>query len=240
MRKGDQTRIILDNERLRITHYAGSDGDAVVSFAGVGLKMDGIPQEEFVRSLAFTKKDHFFVIDKRRTWYNDTADEITVEMTDRLTTYRKVFTLGNSMGGFGAVYFGSLFPNCERAIAFSPQFSVNPAIVPWECRWQEFRSAITKWCIPDALSSITPKLRSFLFFGTALPDCLHADHFVSTPGHCASVFFLKGQDHRVAKFLRERECLALVLGAIFEGREASLPAILAHANIEFDLQFCER
>ena len=48
--------------------------------------------------------------------------------------YTQVIAYGSSMGGFAALHFGSTC-GASLGIAISPQFSLDPAVVPFERRW---------------------------------------------------------------------------------------------------------
>ena len=59
--------VIYDSPRVAISHRSGQTGRAVISFAGIGLGLGGLPQEEFARTLSDNQHDQFFVIDKLRS-----------------------------------------------------------------------------------------------------------------------------------------------------------------------------
>ena len=58
------TYTVFADEQIEITHTPGTSGDAVVSFAGVGMGLGGVQVEEFRKSLAGIPNDLFFVKDK--------------------------------------------------------------------------------------------------------------------------------------------------------------------------------
>ena len=49
--------------------------------------------------------------------------------------YKRVVSYGSSMGGYAAIRFGEAV-GASAALALSPQFSVDPAAVPFETRWR--------------------------------------------------------------------------------------------------------
>ena len=88
---------------------------------------------------------------------------------------KHVFTLGNSMGGSGAIIFASALDNCKRAISFCPQSSVHPDIAAFEDRWTDYRRAIVDWTVPDAIERMRPTREYIVFFGADDPrDLKHA------------------------------------------------------------------
>lgn len=77
------------------------------------------------------------VIPRENAWYQHS------EMLDAMARvhaatrrYRRVVTYGSSMGGYAALRFGGV-AGAQAALALSPQFSIDPSIVPWEERWSE-------------------------------------------------------------------------------------------------------
>jgi hypothetical protein len=177
--------LLFDDETCRIVHEPGDNGRAVISFAGVGYALGGIQVEEFRRALDGSHFDIYYVIDKERRWYNRCNDVVCATVNRSLAERRiaESFTLGNSMGGFGAVLFAGAFAHCRRAIAFSPQSSVCPAIAPFEDRWREWTQHISDWRVPDAVPQMRRGLSYVLFFGAAdLRDQRHIDRFAAGAG----------------------------------------------------------
>ena len=211
--------ILADNQRLLITHKPGRSGKAIISFAGVGLKSDGVPQEEFVKSLSGNEDhDQYFVVDKERTWYNATAPEIIDTLRPRLLEHEGAVTLGNSMGGFGAVYFASHLPRCKAALAFVPQYSLNAQITPTETRWRAWRDQITEWKIMHALVNASPQIPMYIFFGEATDSC-HLELYQQNLTPKMAIYVLAGQGHRTASYLRDQEMLLPILDAAWSGIE---------------------
>ena len=226
---------IVDDAALRIVARPGQTDVAVVSFSGIEQAFGGVPQEEFVKTLSDSAHSHFFVVDKQCTWYNATAATIVRTLEPRLRPFRKVVTLGNSMGGFGAIYFASRLPNCRTAIAFVPQFSVDPAIVPEETRWKAHRARLTAWPVRHAMCGARDDGVVHLFFGRRdARDQAHLALFRkhATPG--TDIFSLNDATHDVAKYLRSRNLLRPVLDAVVLDDTANIGALLAESGVPHD------
>src|ERR1700720_974617 len=130
-------RVLYKDDNIEITHQPGNNSVAIISFSGIGMGLGGIQIEEFRKSLVGTSKNIYFVKDKTRHWYNSSFDEICCVLNENLSCrgVDHAITLGNSMGGFGAIIFAGKLRGCRSAIAFSAQSAVDPAIVPWEQRY---------------------------------------------------------------------------------------------------------
>lgn len=207
---------LLDDEDCRIVHESGNNRMAIVSFAGVGYALGGIQVEEFRQSLDGSRCDIYFVIDKRRHWYNGIYESVAPVLNASLRArgIEASFTLGNSMGGFAAVAFAGILHRCVRAIAFCPQSSVSPACTPFEDRWQEWTRTIVQWQIPDAAAEMTETIDYALFFGALDPrDLAHAARFAAAPGQ-KLICVVDRCAHDVAKHLKSRGVLIPLLGGL--------------------------
>ena len=79
--------------------------------------------------------DAIHVIPRDNDWYQYPEMEqamACVQATAR--RYARVVTYGSSMGGYAAIRLAGL-AGAQAVLALSPQFSIDPAIVPWEGRW---------------------------------------------------------------------------------------------------------
>jgi hypothetical protein len=206
---------LIDTQWLKISFEAGSEHsqEAVIAFTGVGLGLGGIQKEEFARSLhqCGQLRDVYYVIDKTRSWFNSTHEEIIGFFQSRLQD-KRVITLGNSMGGFGAVLFSEQIPCCDTALAFCPQYSVHPEIVPFENRWTEHLSKITTWNHPTCLPSQKVGIRKIILFGANDPlDRRHRILFEQHESNELCVYVIQGCAHDVGAFLKQKNILGEVI-----------------------------
>lgn len=212
--------IELDNDDLLIKFEPGNVPLLVVAFTGIGHGMGAIQTEEFRKSLGSVMKDdkifHIIrVIEKRRLWFNHGVIEpITAHVNAIIARegITRVVTLGHSMGAFGAIIFAKRFQHCTQAIAFSPQSSVQPEIVPFELRWQIWRQNIMQWDIPDATTELSPGVRYDIFFGTQDElDMRHAARFSQEESPNAVLHLIAGAKHSVVTQLKETGKLYTIL-----------------------------
>lgn len=77
--------------------------------------------------------------------------------------FKAVSFVGTSMGGFGAVTFSSLAPGAT-VVAFSPQTTLDEALVPWETRFSKGRAA--DWTLPysDAATQTASASKVYLIY----------------------------------------------------------------------------
>lgn len=220
----EEPALLRDNDRVRITFRAGDCAEAVVSFAGIGLALGGVQREEFRNSLS-GERDVYFVIDKRRRWYNDIYDEVLDVLRERMSRRppRRTLCLGNSMGGTGAVIFAGELPRCSTALAFCPQSSANLALVPFDYRSPQYKGAITQWRVPDAVPLLAPHVRYHLYYGSGdLLDLRHARRFLRGRGAQLTVRLVRGCGHDVARHLKAKGvAMAALIDAALRHDDAS-------------------
>lgn len=189
----------------------------VVAFTGIRFGLGGIEKREFERSLAGFDMSVCYVIDRRRAWYNYATDELTELLRSVAADHERVVTLGNSMGGFGAVYFAGLLDRCFRAIAFCPRFSVVPGVIA-DHRSERFVSAITEWRARTAIDTIREGVDYRIFYGADDPlDRLHQLAYEEAGLATVSL----GGGHNVAAWLRDRGELVPLLASLLSPQPSS-------------------
>jgi pimeloyl-ACP methyl ester carboxylesterase len=211
--------LLCDDDELRIRFVEGLEAKvSVISFTGVGGNLGGMQIDEFARSIygAVPQCNVFYVIDKKRTWYGSVASRIVETIRPHLGS-TKAITLGNSMGGFGAVLFGGLLPT-DAALAFCPQFSVSPMVVPDETRWRKWREGLKHWDYETCLSGSSSGRRKVLFFGAdERRERRHIALFLDGARGDTAVFNVAGCGHDVARHIKERGLLSKMIGLVVSG-----------------------
>ncbi|MDA7966173.1 hypothetical protein [Ruegeria sp.] len=227
-RKGYDT--VFENNGFAILRQPGERQECTVSFTGIGHALGGIDVQnpEFSRSLSHETK--IFVIDKERTWGNSVHWEETIAVLKRHTDGTEVTTLGNSMGGFLAILAAGQL-RASRSIAFVPQWSIDPDIVPGETRWSNYRSNISKIIHPDLSAAFVDSTKFYVFFGNGPSDQEHLKYFREKQDRM-KLFVLDRCDHNVAHFLKERGQLYPVIHACHS--DSDIHHVLAKADIRLD------
>lgn len=213
---------ILDTDSARIVHEPGQQPTAVVAFAGVGNSSVKVQKPEFVETLGSIEADchAFYVIDAKRSWYNDTAGAVVDALRPRLSPLSQTITLGNSMGGFGALYFAGQLPHCTRAIAFAPQFSVAPGFIPLlDNRWVNYTSRMQRHALSHAMQAAAGHIDYVIFFGADdVADLLHAQRFMKFPDLSVTIFYVETCGHDVAGFIKGKDGLPRLVDRLIARR----------------------
>lgn len=224
--------LVHDDDGLRVTRTDGESGCMVISFSGIGA--DGTPcqPEEFIMT-ATDEGRHpaLYIMDKHRSWMNapgllEQIVEIIEAEAARIGA-TTVCTMGNSMGGFMAMLV-PYFTEIDHAIAFSPQYSVDPAVNPDEWRWAEYVGRIETYLHPTLDGRITERTQYTVVHGGHRRERPQVDAF---PRHPAIAHFIRpGLAHGVAKFLKETQVQRPLAQAAFEGRRRRVRILMRDAG----------
>ena len=229
-------QILHESDEIEISYEPGISGTAIVSFSGIGLRMGGIQIAEFRKSLAGMSNHLYFVKDKTRHWYNSSFDEITKLLNEDFEQrgVKNVLTLGNSMGGFGAIIFAGRLSGCRSAIAFAAQSSVDPSIVPWEQRYTKYTDTVSHWAGLDASKLLAPDVNYTLIYGDKSGiDIRHATRMAETDCPGMSMYLIVGAAHAVAGFLKRNRVLRLLIQVLVANGGRSLDARAVLHDMEY-------
>lgn len=210
---------LLETEDIRIASRGLapvlSGGGTLVSFTGIGHGMGGVDVQKAEFFGAGRRFDNLvFVTDKTRSWGNRVDFDEVARILAPFTATGPTCAIGNSMGGFLAIVMSAFMP-IDVVVAFVPQFSVDPDVVPWEHRWSEYRDMIESYRIRDAGVYFVPHSRYVLFSGGRGLDLKHAGLFPVRDNICHLVF--SGAGHAVAADLKEQGLLDRVVGEALSG-----------------------
>ena len=209
-------------------HWLGNHGAAfvqrsaaqlVVTFDNLHNVGDARPERDpwAAKFCAERNFSHLGIMSQSSDWFRDAA---LIDFFAKLARdgffaqFDRVCFAGTSMGGFGALSFAALAPGCN-VIAFSPQSTLNSALVPWEKRFANGRAA--DWSLPfsDAAETIAPVGRAYIihdpFF---VPDRMHATRLQGP-----EVIHLKafGFGHKTALVANRMGLLKLIMEKGIEG-----------------------
>lgn len=195
----------------------------------------GLPQFEFCKSANVLNHNTIFIRDLTQSWYQRGLPGISSNLLDTVTPIKrivnkyncnKVITVGNSMGGFAAIYYAAALGNAH-AIAFAPQTFIGPIkrLVHKDNRWNReilrtyaftlFRKKQfnlvntlqehlqTNWCA-DIIEASDHRL-----------DLIHANELVSLAQ--VSIRKYRSSSHRIVKELRDQGQLTKILLGDFSG-----------------------
>lgn len=211
---------LVDQPPLKIRYVQGSSPTLVISFAGIGGVRNQEPPVEFFKVASNGGANHvLFVSDIQRSWLNapGMAEKIveTIEHVKNNISARRIVTLGNSMGGFAALQIARLV-HVDTVAAFSPQYSVDPEIVPDEVRWVYFRRNIANYRFRTMDRLPAAPTGVYIFQGGTPPEKYHWQRFPFADNTDQYIFPDIG--HNLAHRLKQRGALQPVVSNIIAGR----------------------
>lgn len=163
--------VVFRGPEFSIVRVPGAgDGAVFVTFDSFG---DPLPPDRAGFGEAFLARHGFeayHVLHTSNAWYQYPQMRAALEdLRARLGPDRPVITYGSSMGGYAAFRFSGVL-QAARVIAFSPQYSIDPARVPWEHRWRKLAAGLPMlW---DDLP-VHPGAELFVFYDPTSADRRH-------------------------------------------------------------------
>lgn len=218
----------------------GPGDDLAISFSSVGHDPARSPSPEFVATASGrggTPRRALFVMDDSRSWANHPgfapAVQTALATIAARRPVRRTATLGLSMGGFSALAAAHLVP-VDVVLAFGPQWSVAPGVVPGEDRWSRWTAALPPLHWPTAPLPVGPT-RAVVLHGLG-DDASQALRFPRHPGLDQILF--AAQDHAaLVPHLKARGALSGLLDAALDNDRRRLLRIAASAGGRLRRQF---
>ena len=219
-RNKDLPEEVLIAPPLRIRYAPGRSRRLVISLSGVGRERHEEPPIEFYRMARWGDENHvLFITDESRSWLNapGMAEAIVkvIEETAARIDATDVIALGNSMGGTMALLLSKL-TRLDRVIAFVPQWSVDPQIVPEETRWPYFRKRIEHFRFSEVGLLPTDRTQFTILHGSTEDELIHERRFSDQEE--VAHYILPGADHKLAAALNAEQKLAQIVADAMLGR----------------------
>ncbi|MGB0410093.1 MAG: hypothetical protein ACPGFA_00785 [Pikeienuella sp.] len=224
--------LVHDDDGLRVTRTDGESGCLVISFSGIGVDGSTCQPEEFIMTATDNgRHPALYVMDKRRSWLNAPGllEQIIaiVEAEAARVKASVITTIGNSMGGFMALML-PYFTRIDRALAFSPQYAVDPAINPDEWRWRGYIEQIETFIHPTLEGRFVDQTQYTVLHGGHRRELPQVTAF---PRHRAIAHFIRpGLAHGVGRFLKAEKIQHPLAQAVFEGRRRRVRILMKSAG----------
>lgn len=183
----------------------------VVTFDNYGIG-DGFDRLGFAETFLRRQRiSALHVLGRGRDWYQyPDVFEACRAARATLPTQARVMAYGSSMGGYAALRFARAL-RAEAILAMSPQYSIDPAVVPWEERWRQDGARIA-WR-PELAGPIDPGAPPLLVYDPTGPDRRHAELIRAEAP--SDVFPIRYGGHPVTTVLKDLGLLRpLVLGTL--------------------------
>lgn len=217
-------RTLLSDREVLITWLPGQSRTLVLVFAGQGAARRGRDRLEFPDVASAQGRNHvLFISDLARSWYSrpGLCERIAGVVRGFMATHGivDVAALGNSMGGFGAILFCKYLPIANVA-AFVPQISMVNEVIDGPL-WASSRARITDAVEKDLGPILSgSRCRFSLVYGDHDEDDNIHRARVPLAGN-VEVLVIRGCDHKVARWIKDRGMLPQIARAMLTGDRAA-------------------
>lgn len=235
-----------------VHHFDKGTETCVVCFShsAAGQERKSLVAQSFLEKLG----QSYIIIDNKNKdhwWTFDGVDNL-IERTRFEIKSTRVVTYGFSMGGYGAIRFAGAL-GAEKVVAFAPQETITPSILPEESRWVEDAKRIG--CeVPPASASFSNRSKYIVVYDPADADRFHAKRFRNASNRAGSYqeIRLPFAGHNLAatlqsqgmlsKFARgllldEQEAVGMVVSSYKDSRRKSPTALMKIQAIRY---LCQR
>ncbi len=171
-------RVLFHSAEVLVRHVPAADASRhVVTFDchhdGRSLDRPGFG-EVFLRDRGITATH---VLTRDNDWFqHPEMAEATAAIRAVTAGAAAVLAYGSSMGGYAAVRFADAV-GAGRALALSPQYSIDPAKMPFERRWGQDRRRVR--FLPGIDGPIRSAVRPVVAYDPHGPDLRHADRIAA-------------------------------------------------------------
>lgn len=201
---------IFTSPNIKVVFFDGGSRDVdLITFTPLKGGGEGFAQEFFkkrgISCICFISSwDHW--------WQTPEMADAVKSARGIVVDYKRAITYGTSMGAYGALNFSKAL-GANQVIAFSPQYSIHAAKVPFEKRWRSHAAKIDFQ--HDDMENGIIESNVTLLYDPASPDGFHAQ-LISKPGcHHVRIPFV---GHSVIGFLSEIGMLKRIVMDLVEGQ----------------------
>jgi pimeloyl-ACP methyl ester carboxylesterase len=224
-----EPRLIHRDGALAIAWLPGTSTRLVLVFLGITYRALSPARLEFRGIASDQGRNHvLFINDRRRSWYSwpgmrDRVAEVVRGFVLR-QNIDEIWSIGNSMGGYGAILFRDRLP-LSNVVAFVPQILMSERVIEgsvWSANRPDITDAVERDLTPIMAASDT---RYHLVYGDRdQDDPIHLDHLRQHLPDAAHVRIViaPGQQHYVAKWLKDQGQLSRLVAALWAGDRQKL------------------
>lgn len=237
-----EPRLIHRDANLAVAWSPGKSNRMVLVFSSGYGKPWHPDSLEFRGCASDNGNNHvLFINDRRNSWYSDPKlrDRIVqvVSRTAAANGIQSMWSIGNSIGGYGAILFCDRLP-ISHAIAFAPQILMTDAVINGPI-WARNRPGIQDTVVRDLTTILGQADATFwLLYGDQdEDDRIHLGHLRSRlpERHNLHIAIAKGQKHEIALWLKKQGRLVRLVNAAWTDDWQDLQTCAAILNPPLDL-----
>lgn len=200
--------------------HRGTSDKLVLCFSGIGNNPNACPRYEFAaKATGNGQHNALFIADPNRTWLN--APNLLEHIASEIAAFKascdvtRVIAMGHSMGGFCALVAPAI-THVDSVLAFAPQISIHPKVVPNETRWMGYREKITRFRIISAGDHFNKDTAYTVIHGRHSCEAPQRDIFPKMAN--LRHYIMPKTQHNVPQRLKSMNCLGEVIQYSIDGR----------------------
>jgi hypothetical protein len=201
-----ESTTLFRSEDLIVRHHRLGSAQLFVCFSSY-TETPTVDRAGFGENYFINKNiDAIHVITRNNLWYQYPEWQQALSVIQTVASgYNRVVAYGSSMGGYAALRFGGTC-GAHAGIAISPQFSIDPAIAPFEHRWRE------RTLIDFRGEEVDSLQERYIIYDPRDDDRKHYDLFAAT----GSVIGIKVPyaGHPAGAYLEETKMLSPIVMAV--------------------------
>ncbi|MHA3979555.1 hypothetical protein ACW9UR_17920 [Halovulum sp. GXIMD14794] len=214
-----QAEILHESETLLVRHMPGSESTLVIAVGGIHGGLGGVQVDEFAGTASGGGRNHvLFVRDKLRSWFS--REDVLPPLVELVQNFiaangiTKVVTIGNSMGGYGALLLPKHVP-VDVAIAFAPQVSMHDEVIT-EPRWRNTREHFGPLLERNLAECLQDRTQYYYYVVFGRADIRDRKHIrLMDQRENLRLYKVPGSQHSVAKDLKDAGVLRDLVGHFF-------------------------
>ena len=210
------SELIISNDFYDVFYTDRKSTNVTVVFSSAGALALAEPVEEFKKTIEKFDSSYVFVWSKNLDWYNNSLSSRTLKDVSLFCQkFEKIYAIGESLGGSGALLFSKYCSNLFRILAFSPQYSALPEFCKWQGPLTPLDGVFSAFMFSDYAPESARSKSVLIYPTTSYEDNLHAKFF---KGDGFNVVFVDSCHHDMARSLKkdyDRNYLHTVLFSMY-------------------------
>lgn len=195
------SELVYDDDNYEVSYWNRNSNNVTIVFSSAGNLALADPVEEFKNTVKKFDTSYVFVKSKHADWYNNLTSIIMFRFLNEFcSNYQYVFSMGESLGGSGAILFSKYCSKITRILAFSPQYSALPSFCKWFGALSPIDGAIHTFAFSDYAPESAASKSVLIYPACSFEDNLHAKFYKSDN---FDVVFLDTHHHGIARNLKK-------------------------------------
>ncbi|TCW26936.1 F5/8 type C domain-containing protein [Gluconobacter oxydans] len=193
--------LIYNDDYYEVSHWNRESNNVTVVFSSAGNLALAEPVEEFRNTVKNFNISYIFIRSKHHDWYNNISSIKMFRFVDNFCKmYQYIFSMGESLGGSGAILFSKYCSRLTRILSFSPQYSALPSFCKWFGPLSPIDGKISTFAFSDYAPENAASKSVLIYPACSYEDSMHAKFYKADN---FNVVFIDTHHHDMARHLKK-------------------------------------